>query len=361
MTASSIQPIFPIEGDVLHARDGIQTAEGLSFTAKVNAAAGSLITINGVVATEEDGQYIAPLVLREYRNIIRIQDAKTGDELSFPVYWASQFAGKYRLSIDDNIRFMQDITENANSYSSIFDNAYLGGLLQLHKQYGTKVHLNLFYMSVEGDFSLSSFPEKFRAEWAEQADWIRLSFHAYQEFPDAPYKNASFETVKKDCDLVLREINRFAGNTLTGPVTTIHWGEVNIEGSRALRAAGYKGQLGYFNVDDDLPPVSYYLSVEQRRNMKKRFIWKDEQEDIIFIRSSVVVDRKAKDELVPFLNAYREQGGLPPYVDFLVHEQYYYPDYVAYQPDYFEKLETVAKWATEQGYSPAFLDECIFN
>ncbi|ULQ52106.1 hypothetical protein [Flavihumibacter fluvii] len=361
MTTSGIKPIFPIEGDVLHARDGIQTAEGLSFTAKISAPAGSGITINGTRAIEEDGIFSAELTFRNYRNTLQIEDRGTGEQLSFPVYWASQFAGKYRLSIDDNIRFMQDIAKHANSYSSIFDNAYLNGLRKLHQQYGTKVHLNLFYMSVEGDFSLSSFPEKFRAEWAEQADWIRLSFHAYQEFPDAPYKNASFETVKKDCDLVMKEIKRIAGDHLTGPVTTIHWGEVNVEGSRALRAAGYKGQLGYFNVDDDLPAVSYYLTVEQRRNMKKRFIWKDEQEDIIFIRSSVVVDRKAKDELVPFLNAYREQGGLPPYVDFLVHEQYYYPDYIAYQPDYFEKLETVVRWANEQGYTPAFLDECIFN
>ena len=361
MTASSIKPVFPVEGDILHARDGIQTSEGLSFNAKISAPEGSEITINGINVSWEDGIYTAPLIFRNYRNNIEIKNLSTGEHAAFPVYWASQFAGKYRLSIDDNIRFMQDIAEHANEYSSIFDNAYLHGLRQLHLRYGTKIHLNLFYMSVEGDFSLSSFPEKFRAEWAEQSGWIRMSFHAYQEFPDAPYKNASFDIVKKDCDLVLNEIKRIAGDTVTGPVTTIHWGEANVEGSRALRAAGYKGQLGYFNVDDDQPAVSYYLTVAQRRNMKKRFIWKDEQEDIIFIRSSLVVDRKAKDELVPFLNAYQEKGGLPPYVDFLVHEQYYYPDYIAYQPDYFEKLETVVRWATELGYTPAFLEECIFN
>lgn len=361
MTTSSFKTIFPLEGDVLHARDGIQTAEGLTFTAKVIAPAGCRLTINDIEAIEEDGLYAATLIFRDYRNMLQIKDHSTGEQLSYPVYWASQFAGKYRLSIDDNIRFMQDIAEHENSYSSIFDNAYLNGLRQLHQRYGTKVHLNLFYMTVDGNFSLSSFPAKFKEEWAAQSDWIRLSFHAYQEFPDAPYKNASFETVKKDCDLVMNEIIRFAGEAVTGPVTTIHWGETTVEGSRALRAAGYKGQLGYFNVDDEQPVVSYYLTVEQRRNMKKRFIWKDEQEDIIFIRSSVVVDSKAKKELVPFLNAYREIGGLPPYVDFMVHEQYYYPDYIAYQPDYFDKLDTAVRWATEQGYTPAFLDECIFN
>jgi hypothetical protein len=29
-----------------------------------------------------------------------------------------------------------------------------------------------------------------------------------------------------------------------GSVTTIHWGEATVEGSRAMRDAGYVGQLG---------------------------------------------------------------------------------------------------------------------
>lgn len=149
---------------------------------------------------------------------------------------------------------------------------------------------------------------------------------------------------------------------MTGPVTTVHWGAVNREGSKALRAAGYRGQLGYFNVDDDLPPVSYYLSETERRHMKKRFIWKDESEDIIFIRSSIVLDKTNADEIVPKMDAYAQAvSGLPPYVDFLIHEQYFYPDYAAYQPDYMERIETAVKWATEHGYTPAFLDECIFE
>jgi hypothetical protein len=361
MAIQNIVPVFPIEGDVLHALDGTVTAEGLNTIAKVKAPAGSKLKINGVDAKEEYGVFTAPLLLTQYKNQLTILDETDGAEIVLNVYWASQFAGGYRLSIDDNIRFLQDIAANADSYQSIFDNAYLKGLQKLHNQYGTKVHLNLFYQSVEADFNLSQFPEKFKEEWVRNANWLRLSFHAFGEFPDAPYKNSPFDVVKQDCDLVMGEIRRFASDTLLGPVTTVHWGEVNIEGSRALRAAGYKGQLGYFNVDDDLAPVSYYLSVEQRRHIKKRFIWKDVPEDIVFIRSSIVLDVKKHEEIVPFLEAYRNQNGLPPYVDFLIHEQYYYPDYIAYQPDYFEKIETAIKWASSNGYKPAFLEDSIFN
>lgn len=358
-----IKPVFPIKGDVLHALDGVLTSDGLAFIAKVSAPSGSSLSINNKVAKEiEEGVFSVPVVLSQYQNTLQIRNETTGETETITVYFARQFAKKYRLSIDDNIRFMQDIAQHADQYTSLFENPFLKGLQRLHEQYQTKVHINLFYQSVDENFTLSAFPATFKKEWKDNADWLRLSFHAYKEFPDAPYKNASFDTVKKDCDLIVNEIRRFAGYELLGPVTTVHWGEVNVEGSRAMRAAGYKGQLGYFNVDDNEPAVSYYLNVEQRRHIKKRFIWKDEAEDIIFIRSSMVLDRTNKEDIVPKMNAYHSAAsGLPPYVDYLIHEQYFYPDYIAYQPDYLEKIETAAKWAKEHGYEPAFLDECIFE
>lgn len=363
MIATTIKPIFPIHGDVLHVLDGTFTGEGLICQAKVSAPSGNSISINGSVANEiEPGIYSAPFVLSQYQNSLDIRNQSSGESTTINVYFAKRFAKKYRLSIDDNIRFLQDVAANAGVYTSIFDNPFLKELKKLHDQYQTKVHFNLFYQSVGGEFTLSDLPDTFKKEWQENADWFRLSFHAYKEFPDAPYKNAAFEVVKKDCDLIREEIKRFAGDALLGPVTTVHWGEVNVEGARAMRAAGYKGQLGYFNVDDDQPTVSYYLDVERRRHMKKRFIWKDESEDIIFVRSSLVLDRTKKEDVAATMNAYgNAPSGLPPYVDYLTHEQYFYADYAAYQPDYFEKIERAVQWAKEHGYEPAFLDECIFE
>ncbi|MBS1751945.1 MAG: hypothetical protein JST63_18750 [Bacteroidetes bacterium] len=363
MTTATIRPVFPVNGDVLHVLDGTVTKDGLTCMAGVSAPPGSSITINNNVTKEtEEGIYSAPVTLGQYKNTLQVRNETSGESATVTAYFAPHFAKKYRLSIDDNIRFLQDIAAHANVYTSVFDNPFLKGLKKIHEQYQTKVHLNLFYQSVGEDFTLSEFPGIFKKEWQENADWLRMSFHAYKEFPDAPYKNASFDTVKKDCDLIIGEIKRFAGDALLGPVTTLHWGEVNVEGARAMRAAGYKGQLGYFNVDDDQPAVSYYLTVEQRRHMKKRFIWKDEAEDIIFIRSSMVLDRTKKEDIATGMDAYgNAPSGLPPYVDYLIHEQYFYPDYTAYQPDYFEKIEAAVMWAKEHGYEPAFLDECIFE
>jgi hypothetical protein len=43
----------------------------------------------------------------------------------------------------------------------------------------------------------------------------------------------------------------------------------------------------------------------------------------------------------------------------MIHEQYFYPSYFNYQPDFREKVMTAVKWAVDKGYKPAFLSECV--
>src|ERR1700761_4569120 len=310
--------VFPIGGDMLHARDGVVTGKGLIAKVVVNAAAGSVISVGGIKATGNGQRFVAEVLLDQYENSITVTDEATGEEKQIRVYWLPRFAGGYRLSIDDNIWFLRDIHRHEDIYNSIFDNPYLAFLRSLHVAYGTKVHLNLFY-ETDG-FNLSQLSDKYAAEWKAQASWWRLSFQALGEFPDKPYQHAGFEQVKRDGELVMKEIRRFAGPELMGPVTTLHWGESTVEGARALRALGYRGLLGYFNVDDDLPAVSFYLDVEQRRHIKKRFVWKDNAEDLAFVRTSIVIDKTDLVNIKPHLDGHRANGGLPPYVDLLVHE-----------------------------------------
>jgi len=321
--------ISPIDGDMLHARDGITVEGGLQITVMV---AGEPVNV----------------VLKEYRNELELGGEK------IVVYWLKNFAGGYRLSIDDNIWFLRDIHYNKGIYRSIFDNPYLAFLKKVHEVYGTKVHINLFYQT-EG-FNLSQLSDEFADEWKAQAGWLRLSFHALGEFPDKPYIKAGYEQMKKDCELVMKEIRRFAGTEIMGPVTTVHWGEATVEGVKALRALGYIGLLGYFNVDDALPEVSYYLDVEQRRHIKRRWVWKDTAVDMVFVRSSIVIDKTPLVGIRPHL----DRNGLPPYVDLLVHEQYYYPFYFNYQPDFEGRILTAVQWAVDNGYKPRFLEESIF-
>jgi hypothetical protein len=359
MENTSIHFISPIEGDMLHAHDGTLMDGNLVVKVKVAAPENSEIYVNGIQAQPVGGHYEAQASLDDFENILTAENRNSGEKESIKVFRLRHFAGKYRLSIDDNIWFLRDIQQNKDGYQSLFDNAFLGFLKSVHSQYGTKVHLNLFY-ETEG-FNLSKFTDQYKPEWKANADWLRLSFHARAEFPDQPYIDAGYEEVKRDCDLVMNEIQRFAGEQVMHSVTTIHWGEATVEGSRAMRDAGYTGQLGYFNVDDDQYPASYYLTEPQRRHMKKRFVWRDTAENITFVRTSIVIDTKKIDEIVPHLNQHEKQGSKPPYLDLLVHEQYFYSFYHNYQPDYRDKILTAVKWADDNGYAPGFLSESISN
>ena len=41
------------------------------------------------------------------------------------------------------------------------------------------------------------------------------------------------------------------------------------------------------------------------------------------------------------------------------HEQYFYKDYLAYQPDYVDKFMTAARIMKENGYTYFFLEELV--
>jgi hypothetical protein len=349
----------PIEGDVLHAFDGVFTDGKLEITVKIAAAEGAEVVVNGFRAERIGDHFEARVLLEGYENRLEAMDKISGEQTSVKVFLLNNFAGHYRLSIDDNIWFLRDIQQNKDHYASLFDNPYLGFLKQVHAEYGTKIHLNLFYQT--DGFNLSDFTDQYKNEWKANAGWLRLSFHALQEFPDMPYVHAGYEEVKRDCDLIMNEIRRFAGEEVMHSVTTIHWGEATAAGSRAMRDAGYVGQVGYFNVDDNLPSASYYLSAPQRRHLKKRFVWRDTAEDITFVRASIVIDTKKLEDIRPHLDAHEANGHKPPYLDLLVHEQYFYPFYFNYQPDFRDKIRAAVQWASDNGYTPQFLSESISN
>ena len=355
----NINFISPIDGDMLHKHDGIVTGETLQTLIKIAAPANSSISVNGKQAKYSNGVFMAEISLPDFKNIIELKDKRTGIKKSITVYWLKNLADKYRLSIDDAVWFLKDINANTSTYSSIFNNPFLGFLKEVHDTYSTKVHINIFY-ETDG-FNLSQMTDQFKNEWRANAGWLQLSFHAKAEFPDNPYIHAGYNQVKTECEAVIQQRRRFAGDELTGPVTTLHWGEVPVEVSRALRDAGYTGQLCDFNVDDDLAPCSYYLNVEQRRHINKRFLWRDNKEAISFIKSSIIIDTKKTEQIIPHLSQYEQQFRKPPYVDLLIHEQYFYPGYRGYQPNYRQKVLTAVKWAVEKGYTPAFLKDCIYE
>ena len=353
---NEIKFISPIDGDMLNANDGAVNGGKLIIKVKIAAPPGSKIKVNGVKAKYTDGVFEADVSLKDYENIIGLTESKQGYKESIKIFWLKNCVNKYRFAYNANILVFKDIAKNAEKYKSIFDNPYLGIMKQVHDTYGTKIHLNIFYQT--DGFNLSQMPDKFKNEWKSNASWLELSFSALADEPGRPYIKAGYNEVKKDCDLVQGEIRRFAGEEVMSHETTLHYGEATVEGCRALKDSGYKVLAGYFNVDDNKSPVSYYLTIDQRRHIKKRFIWRDNKEGMIFARLSLVVNTVKLEEIVPYLDNVKKTYN-PGLIDLMIHEHYFQPDYVAYQPDYKEKVFTAVKWAVDNGYKPGFLTECV--
>ena len=348
----------PIDGDVLFsAADGVQTDLGLRAKITLTAPAGQKIRINGIYAQEQNGIYTAEVLLDAYRNHVEARDSQSGEVISMVIYWFRKGYKTYRLGVDDVIWCLENIWRNQDTYTSIFDDPFLRLYRDLHAQYGTPVHMHIYYENDDGSFNLTKFPDKYKKEFQANGDWLKFTFHSYKDKPDSPYKYASYEQVMRDGRLVEAEILRFAGKEVMSNITSQHWADSNREATRAFRNLGYRVIDGYFSFDPKGEPyVSYYLNKEQAAHASSRDFWVDNSENLIFVKDDIIINEVPLQEI----DAYMDRISAAENHCFhylLIHEQYFYEHYYAYEPDYRERIFAAVDWCHRNGYRPATLTE----
>ena len=342
----------PINGDILNRHDGCETPEGLRIAVKGRCPANEPVTVNGQPAEVKGREFSATVCLADRETVLCAAGCDSTDTVTL-LYNRNSFK-RYRFSLDDNVWFLRDITRQAPR--SLFDNPYLALWRRLHERYGTKANFNIYYQC-EG-FNLSMMPDRYRGEWQDNADWLRITFHALQNDPKEPYIRATYDEIGHDFDLVTNEIARFAGATALNPFTTIHWVEATRDGCRALRDRGIQGLCGFFSLGQDgRPRVAYYLDADQARHLKGRDCWKDTGEDMLFILLDIVVNNVARDKIAPHLEAIAANPQQRDLMEVMIHEQYFYPGYEAYMADYAERCEATVRWLSENNYRPVFYSD----
>lgn len=363
--------LFPIDGDCLNERDGVLADNSLTVTVKVGAAPGCHVTVNGIPTTENEGIYCAEVTLREGETVLAAENLTDGTKAEITAFFSTRWTGKFRISSDDNILFLANITAHKDEYTSIFDDPYLAVYKKAHDLYGAKVHLNLFYAfdrtaatcfaGDRPDFDLSMVTDKFKDEWRANADWLQLAFHSRTEFPDAPYRHGDAVTVTADYEAVRREVIRFAGEeTFSNDVTTIHFGAANEEVLQALRTLGIKGLAGYFEFDKHGKPlVAYHTASPLTEHVGERDFWKDTDLDITFGRIDLVLNLRNFDERMTELHKILEHPHRSGFVSLMIHEQYFYADYHNYLPDFEARVLEPTKLLWERGYKGALLKEIL--
>lgn len=265
------------------------------------------------------------------------------------------FDPRCRFSVDDVVWCLRDTALYARS--SIFENGFLRFWRDLHDETGLKVQLNIYYRDLDTGWQLDAMPDRFRHEWRENADWLKLSFHALADLPAEPYAEASYEEVATDVRLVHDEIVRFAGPETLGRCTTLHWGAATRDGCRALRDIGVEALVGYFRLREGRPWVSYYLDAEQTALMQRQDFWTDLELRLTFIRHDLVLNEVPPHELEEKLQALAADPNQGEVLELMIHEQYFYPRFPGYQAHAAGMVREAARFVQKRGYRWAFYEE----
>ena len=348
----ALEVTFPRDGDVLARHDGKETEESLTVSVRGKAPAGDAVRVNGLRAVVELGDFVCELPLTKRHNKIVVESGEKREEIL--VWWNQGSRKRYRFSSDDNIYFLKDLGTEPERYDSLFDHWYLGFWREMHEEFGAKIHINIYYQT--DGFDLTQMPDKWRDEWRENAGWLHLSFHALQDQPDRPYRNAVHAQLAHDYDLVCGHIRRFASDECIGNTTTIHWAECPKEAVGAVRERGIKNLIALFDYKGEggRCTTGYYLSQESCAYCDTRGAWCDRETDLTFIRCTCVVNALRLEEIERFLNARTSTPQTAEMVELLIHEQYFRKEHPLYQPTVLDKVRTSLRWVTERGYEPVF-------
>ncbi len=358
--AESLQILSPRDGDVLNRHDGQLSAEALVVPVAGTTPFGAPVTVNGIPGSVAGETFTCAVPLSQREEAI---EACTGDVVTrISVLCDCNSQPRYRFSVDDNIEWLADLGRHPDEFDSLFDHWFLAFWRQLHREYNTKVHFNLYYQTVDQRFNISQFPEKWREDFEQNSDWLHLSFHALQDKPDRIYKDAAYEQLAHDFELVVDEIKRFASEAVTSRVTTVHWAEAPQEACRALVDRGVDILVGLFVPVGGVCTTRYYLDMPTAEYINTRDAWKDNSEGIIFVACDAVVNTLSLEEVIPHIEKRAADPHTGEMLELLIHEQYFRADLPdLYQPDVMQKAERAIKWASEHGYEPCFWGEGLLG
>ena len=112
------------------------------------------------------------------------------------------------------------------------------------------------------------------------------------------------------------------------------------------------GLLGLFG-DSEHPRTSYGLEEGIASQIRGGAIVKKDGVD--FAGIDVILNCFSKEKILALLDGLKER----PFIKVMIHEQYFYPDYKFYQPDFEEKLHATFSFLSESGYESKFFEELL--
>jgi hypothetical protein len=363
-TASPLKILEPFHGAVLNHRHGKQTDEALRIRVAGHCRAGDRVTVNGEACRVEGNRFEGAVALRQPETDLTAvaEGARDRNQYGVRVVWDRYSEPRYRFAIDDNSFFLRDIAQKG--YQSLFDCFYLNMLRDFHRKYGTKFVLNIYYTAADdaqfpspGGFTLPQFPDRYKGEWRDNADWLKLAFHAHSNMPGRPYQDSPPEKLIADLELVNAEICRFAGEATYTPPTVIHFAMIRPSAFKPLYNHGVRVLSGDFWRRDGHWDINYELSDEISAYCASHDAWKHFESGIVFSMVDIVCNSVPVDRVAATLEPLANDPNRAEIMDLFTHEQYFWPFYYHYVPDHAQRVEAAIRFVTERGYKPVFFHE----
>lgn len=235
------------------------------------------------------------------------------------------------FSIDDATQIFQDIS--FHGYESIFENEVLGKLKDFHEEYGLKATLYVF--AKLDTYDLADFPDTYKKEFEDNADWLKIGFHSITE-ASPEEEGMTTEEFAEGFQEVNREILAFAGEKSLAHVLRLHYWYATDEMVNVLKEQGIEGLLC-----NDSKDVCYNLSETENNNL----IWSRDgkiKKDIYYYVTDIRLE-KTDDIVTALQNKYYDRV-----VVLFTHAWCF--------KDNQEKLEGAVRWLTNSGYKFTFLE-----
>jgi hypothetical protein len=347
----------PVDGAVLHQRVGRVVAGGLEIDVQGIAPPGITVFVQGRPARRDGERFLGMAVLKDRENEVVVTTSGEGDRPAsrIRVLWDRHSQKRYRVGIDDNLFFLRDIAQRG--YRSLFDCFYLEKLRDLHIRFGAAFILNLYYAADDG-WDLRQFPDRYRSQWRDNADWLRLAFHAHADQPPDAYVTASALKLRVDVDRTAAEIRRFAGSESYFSPTWVHWG-TGQHAWKTLYELGSRVVCGYFRKSSRKGEkwlVSYGMDDARAEWLSRHDLLQDHASGLLFSRLDLRIDSTPLDQIVPTLEPIAADPWQGEIIELLTHEQYFWPSYRRYLPDHWQRMERALEFVTGHGYKLALME-----
>lgn len=271
------------------------------------------------------------------------------------------------FSFDDTINSLRDLTENSNTYSSVFQQPFFKVLKELHDAYGAVFSCYCFNQILSStdttivDFSLEDVTDAYANEFTANAHWLKFGFHSINGSMN--HGSTSAETTKDAYNYFITQIVRITGSVkCIDLVVRLQNFAGNKESCQALRDCPC-GIIGFLAGDyaeagktlpvafEDYTVSGYYLSTPATSFLAHHGRYFDATEQLYFYPSCLRLDNIASSNVPTYMNYFNtiDMYGRSSTLIMYCHENQMFKD-GACNADYKKRMAAVCDWGAANGY-----------